>query len=398
MTNIIELQMNTKSAADIQKGYPLLLQEAVLNPEVLKVEGSLLRIVDRHRRFIAKGYYGIQNKGVGWVLTRNEEEAIDFRFFESKIAAAIKRRESFFHDEQTTAFRVFNGEGDGIGGLTIDYFDGFYMVSWYSEGIYSMRHHVYGVLDKLTTYRGVYEKKRFDTKGRYIEQDDYVKGERGDFPIVIKENGMHFAVDLNDGAMTGIFLDQRDVRKAVRDRYAEGKRVLNTFSYTGAFSVAAALGGAVQTTSVDLAKRSLAKTIEQFSVNGIDYEQQDIKVMDVFDYFRYAKRHELKFDLVILDPPSFARSKKYTFSTAKDYPALLQDAIAITEKKGIIVASTNNASFGMKKFKSFIDKAFKESGSTYKIVEESSLPKDFRANRDFPEFNYLKVVILQKLK
>lgn len=398
MTNTIELLINAKSVEQIQKGYPLLLQEAVMNPEVLTTEGSILRIVDRNRRFIAKGYYGIQNKGVGWVLTRNEEEAIDFRFFESKIAAAIKRRESFFNDEQTTAFRVFNGEGDGIGGLTIDYFDGFYMVSWYSEGIYSMRHHVYGVLDKLTTYRGVYEKKRFDTKGQYIEQDDYVKGERGDFPIVVKENGMNFAVDLNDGAMTGVFLDQRDVRKSIRDRYAAGKHVLNTFSYTGAFSVAAALGGAVQTTSVDLAKRSLPKTIEQFSVNGIDYEQHDIKVMDVFDYFRYAKRHELKFDLVILDPPSFARSKKYTFSTAKDYPALLQDAIAITEKNGFIVASTNNASFGMKKFKTFIDKAFKESNSTYKIVEESSLPKDFRTNRDFPEFNYLKVVILQKLK
>ncbi|WP_224654302.1 class I SAM-dependent methyltransferase, partial [Escherichia coli] len=82
--------------------------------------------------------------------------------------------------------------------------------------------------------------------------------------------------------------------------------MLNTFSYTGAFSVAAALGGARETTSVDLAKRSLPKTIEQFSVNGIDYEAQNIKVMDVFDYFRYAKRHELKFDVVVLDPPSFA--------------------------------------------------------------------------------------------
>ena len=272
------------------------------------------------------------------------------------------------------------------------------MGSWYSEGIYFMKHHVYGVLDKLVNYKAVYEKKRFDTKGQYIEQDDFVKGTPGDFPIIVKENGMNFAVDLNDGAMTGIFLDQRDVRKALRDKYSEGKHVLNTFSYTGAFSVAAALGGARETTSVDLAKRSLPKTIEQFSVNGIDYEAQNIKVMDVFDYFRYAKRHEMKFDVVVLDPPSFARSKKYTFSTAKDYPALLKDAIDITEKKGIIIASTNNASFSMKKFKTFIEKGFADAGSRYKILEESSLPKDFRTNRDFPEFNYLKVVILQKLK
>ncbi|GKV54984.1 methyltransferase [Sporosarcina sp. NCCP-2222] len=398
MTKTIDVQVNAQSTAAFKKGYPLILKDAVVQPEVLKEEGTIIRLVDKYGKFIAKGYYGNQNKGVGWVLTRKDEEPIDFTFFESRMKSAFARRDSFMEDSETNAFRLFNGEGDGIGGLTIDYFDGYYVVSWYSEGIYSMKHHVYGVLDKLVEYKAIYEKKRFDEKGQYVEQDDFVKGTPGDFPIIVKENGMNFAVDLNDGAMTGIFLDQRDVRKSIRENYAEGKNVLNTFSYTGAFSVAAALGGAVKTTSVDLAKRSLPKTIEQFSVNGIDYEQQDIKVMDVFDYFRYAKRHELKFDLVVLDPPSFARSKKHTFSTAKDYPALLQDAIAITAKKGIIVASTNNASFGMKKFKTFIEKAFSESGSTYKILEESSLPKDFRANRDFPEFNYLKVVILQKLK
>ncbi|MCM3710394.1 class I SAM-dependent rRNA methyltransferase [Sporosarcina luteola] len=398
MTKTIDVQVNAQSIAAFKKGYPLILKDAVINPEVLQEEGSLIRLVDKYRKFIAKGYYGNQNKGIGWVLTRDENEEIDFAFFESKIAAALSRRESFFEDSETTAFRIFNGEGDGIGGLTIDYFDGYYMVSWYSEGIYSMKHHVYGVLDKLVEYKAVYEKKRFDTQGQYIEQDDFVRGIPGDFPIIVKENGMNFAVDLNDGAMTGIFLDQRDVRKALRDKYSEGKHVLNTFSYTGAFSVAAVLGGARETTSVDLAKRSLPKTIEQFSVNGIDYEAQNIKVMDVFDYFRYAKRHELKFDVVVLDPPSFARSKKYTFSTAKDYPALLKDAIDITEKNGIIIASTNNASFSMKKFKTFIEKGFADAGSRFKILEESSLPKDFRTSRDFPEFNYLKVVILQKLK
>jgi len=400
MTKTIDLQVNARNIKDFKKGYPLILKDAIINSGVLatEAEGTIVRLVDKDRQFVAKGYYGLQNKGLGWVLTRKEVETIDFDFFESRIAAALARREALFADAYTTAFRVFNGEGDGIGGLTIDYFDGYFMVSWYSEGIYSMKHHVYSVFDKIIEYKGIYEKKRFDTKGGYIEQDDFVKGEQGEFPIIVKENGMNFAVNLNDGAMTGIFLDQRDMRKAVRDKYSEGRNVLNTFSYTGAFSVAAVLGGAIKTTNVDLAKRSNAKTIEQFSVNAIDYEQQDIKVMDVFDYFRYAKRNDLKFDLIILDPPSFARTKKYTFSTAQDYPALLMDAISITEKNGIIVASTNNASFGMKKFKTFIDQAFEEAGSRYKILEESTLPKDFRTNRDYPEFNYLKVVIVQKTK
>src|SRR5699024_1460376 len=252
------------------------------------------------------------------------------------------------------------------------------------------------VLDELGNYKAIYEKKRFSSKGQYMQEDDFVKGVRGNFPVIVTENGMNYAVYLNDGAMVGIFLDQRNVRKAIRDKYAKGKHVLNTFSYTGAFSVAAVVGGAAKTTSVDLAKRSKSKTIEQFSVNGIDYEQQDIIVMDVFDYFKYANRKKLKFDLVILDPPSFARSKKHTFRAAKDYTKLVKDTITITEKNGIIAASTNNATFGMKKFKGFIDRAFKETGDKYELLREYTLPSDFKVLDGFLQGNYLKVVIVKK--
>ncbi|MEB2301463.1 class I SAM-dependent rRNA methyltransferase [Lysinibacillus xylanilyticus] len=397
MTQSIALQINKPFSDQLKKGYPLISKDAVDARRLPEEEGALLRLMDNHNRFIGTGYYGLQNKGIGWVLTTDANETIDKAFFMKKLKKAIQNREAFFNNPHTTAFRIFNGEGDGIGGLTIDFFDSYYMISWYSAGIYSFKEDVYEALAETVNYKAIYEKKRFDTKGQYLEQDDFVMGTPGEFPIIVSENNMKYAVNLNDGAMTGIFLDQREVRLAIRERYAEGKNMLNTFSYTGAFSVAAALGGAVKTTSVDVAKRSLAKTIEQFSVNSIDYESQDIKVMDVFNYFKYAQRHNLKFDLVVLDPPSFARTKERTFSTAKDYPKLLVDTIAITEKNGIIVASTNNASFGMKKFKSFIDQAFKETKTAYKIVEEFNLPKDFRATREYPEFNYLKVVFIQKL-
>ncbi len=395
MELIREIYVKPKFIKQMTNGFPLILKEAVDMPEVPIEEGAIVHLVDAHGGYIATGYYGEQNKGIGWVLSRKQKEVIDVRFFTKKIREAAEKRANFYDAEDTTAFRVLNGEGDGIGGLTIDYFDGFYMVSWYSEGIYTFREMVYEALNKALDTRGIYEKLRFNTNGQYVEQDDYVSGEKGEFPLIIQENGMNFAVDLNDGAMTGIFLDQRNVRKALRDHYSMDKTVLNTFSYTGAFSVAAALGGATSTTSVDLAKRSLAKTIEQFAVNGIDYESQYIKVMNVFDYFSYAARHHLKFDVVVLDPPSFARTKKMTFSTAKDYPKLLQDALNITADNGIIIASTNNASFDMKKFKSFIDKACKQASKGYKILEQHQLPEDFRTPHNFPEFNYLKVVILQ---
>ncbi|MEK3979298.1 class I SAM-dependent rRNA methyltransferase [Psychrobacillus sp. FSL K6-2836] len=394
MRNELDIKVTETLAQDLQKGVPILMKDGFHETESLE-EGSILKLKNAAGKFIGKGYVGKQNKGIGWLLTKNENEKIDKSFFQKKIATAISHREDYYHNTDTTAFRIFNGEGDGIGGLIIDYFDGFYLISWYSEGIYSFKDMILEALEASVSYKGIYEKKRFDTKGQYVEDDDFVKGERGEFPLNVKENGQHFAIYLNDGAMVGVFLDQRDVRKTIRDNYSKGKTVLNTFSYTGAFSVFAASGGATKTTSVDLAKRSLSKTTEQFEVNGIDVEKQDIIVMDVFDYFKYAKRKELSFDMVILDPPSFARSKKYTFSSAKDYTKLLMDAINITEKNGVIVASTNNATFGMKKFKTFVEKAFKESNRKYTIEEEFSLPSDFRTSPLFKEGNYLKVLFIK---
>ncbi|WP_307343164.1 class I SAM-dependent rRNA methyltransferase [Metabacillus malikii] len=380
---------------NFKSGYPLINRDMISNSEVLKKEGSIIELYDERNQFLGKGYFGIQNKGIGWILTNNKEEQINQLFFERKLNTALSERRKLYQDSETTAFRVFNGEGDGIGGLTIDYYDGYYVVSWYSEGIYTFKDYVIQTLLNEKGTLGIYEKKRFDRKGKYIEDDDFVAGERAVFPLVVKQNGIKFATYLNDAAMVGVFLDQREVRKQIRDHYAKGKTVLNTFSYTGAFSVSAALGGATKTTSVDLANRSKAKTIEQFQVNGLDESDHEIIVEDVFHYFKYAVRKKLKFDMVILDPPSFARSKKHTFSASKDYPDLLKQAIEITNTNGIIVASSNCSTFNMKKFKEFIQKAF--DGRKYKIVEEYTLPSDFKTIKEFKEGNYLKVVFIKKL-
>ncbi len=398
MQSEVTVKIKPKFIKEIKSGYPLILKDAIQNLNDVREEGTIIKVVDEKNQFIGKGYYGKQNKGYGWILTRKESEQINQSFFESKIKSALHKRKQFYKSSDTTAFRVVNGEGDGLGGLIIDYYDGYYVVSWYSEGIYTFRDEIIAALQKVANFKGIYEKKRFDTKGKYIEGDDFVAGERGEFPLIVKENGVNFAVYLNDGAMVGVFLDQRNVRKQIRDKYAKGRTVLNMFSYTGAFSVFAELGGASKTTSVDLANRSLSKTIEQFSVNEVDYEAQDIIVEDVFLYFKYAAKKKMKFDMVVLDPPSFARSKKYTFSAAKDYKNLLKETIAITENNGIIVASTNCSAFDMKKFKGFIDTAFKEMNGKYKILEEHSLPEDFRTIDQFKEGDYLKVVFIEKIK
>lgn len=395
MTKPLYIKVKTKYAIKLKNGYPLIEKEAIENNTLLGEEGQLLKLVDERNTFIGIGYYGLQNKGIGWVLSQNENENINKAFFVRKFQEAFKKRKALFTDDNTTAFRVFNGEGDGLGGITIDYYDGFYMIQWYSKGIYFFREVIVEALCDSGDYKGIYEKKRFDQKGQYVEDDDFVTGERGAFPLIVKENGVNFAVYLNDGAMTGIFLDQREVRKAIRTRYSKGAEVLNMFSYTGAFSVNAALGGATMTTSVDVANRSRSKTLEQFAVNNVDGEKQQIVVDDVFQYFKYAARKGRLFDLIVLDPPSFAKTKKRTFSAAKDYTQLLKETIAITKDEGVIVASTNSSAFDMRRFKQFIQTACKETETDYTILEEYRLPDDFQTTKSFPEGNYLKVVFIK---
>ena len=397
MSREISIVIKPEYIKNYSNGHPLISKESVVDWSKVK-EGSLLNLTNSKGKFIAQGYHGIQNKGYGWVLSLHKEEKIDVSYFAKKIVTALKYRDEFFSDKHTTAFRVFNGEGDGIGGITIDYFDGFFLITWYSLGIYEFKDEILKALKQSVDYKGIYQKKRFDGKGKYLEDSsDFVCGKEADAPIIVKENGASFAIYLDDGAMVGVFLDQKEVRKAIRDRYSKNKTMLNTFSYTGAFSIFGALGGSKKTTSVDLAKRSLAKTREHFKINNIDLKSQDIIVEDVFHYFKYALKKKLLFDLVVLDPPSFARSKKHTFSASKDYVNLLKEAIQITKKGGIIVASTNSAKFSMMTFSDFISKAFRELNTRFEVKERFSLPKDFRVLDKFKEGDYLKVVFIKKV-
>lgn len=398
MKTMINIKVNKKAAEKLRGGYPLIERDSVQNPKALKEEGTILRLLDDKKNYIGTGYYGVQNKGVGWIISQEPEEYIDTAFFAKKIEAAAQKRKELMADPDTTAFRFFNGEGDGLGGLIIDYYDGFYVIHWYSEGIYSFQKEILAAMRDTLSFKGIYEKKRFDQKGQYIEDDDFVEGERGDFPMLVKENGVNFAVDLNDGAMTGVFLDQREVRKAIRERYSRNAEMLNMFSYTGAFSVCSALGGALKTTSVDVANRSKPKTIQQFEANGLDPSAHEIIVEDVFHYFKYAARKERTFDLVVVDPPSFAKTKKRTFSAAKDYTKLLKETIDLTKNGGVIVASTNSSAVSVKSFKQFIKTACKEKGVGYDILEHYSLPEDFRTLEAFPEGNYLKVFFVKIMK
>ncbi|MCO4328950.1 class I SAM-dependent rRNA methyltransferase [Staphylococcus hyicus] len=369
--------------------YPLIVETDIYKSDRLN-EGDLFQLKSAKGEFIATCYVGRQHKGLGWVLAYDSEEKINTAFFKSLFQQAYEVRTYYYHIEGTNAFRIFNGEGDGVGGLTIDHYDGHLLVQWYSEGIYQFRAHILEAIQAVFPFKSIFEKTRFKNE---IIKSGWVLGEKPQFPIVIEENYTFYNVHLDDGPMTGIFLDQKEVRKKLRDYYSHGKRVLNLFSYTGAFSIIAASNGA-KTTSVDLANRSRQLTEENFGVNGIDPNTHAIYVMDTFDYFKYAERHGYTYDTIVIDPPSFARNKKKTFSVTKDYGLLIQNALNLLNPGGTLILSTNHSMYTLNAFKNTIKTTLNQANVSYHFDEVMGLPKDFKTHPHYKPSKYLKVVFV----
>lgn len=343
--------------------------------------------------FLGTSYLSQQNKGLGWFVS-TDKVTFNQAFFEALFRQAKEKRSAYYQDESTTAFRLFNQEGDGFGGLTVDLYGDYAVFSWYNSYVYQSRKVISEAFRQVfPEVLGAYEKIRF--KGLDYESA-HVYGQEAPEFFTVLENGVLYQVFMNDGLMTGIFLDQHEVRGSLVDGLAMGKSLLNMFSYTAAFSVAATMGGASQTTSVDLAKRSRELSQAHFQANGLSTDDHRFIVMDVFEYFKYAKRKGLTYDVIVLDPPSFARNKKQTFSVAKDYHKLISQSLEILNPGGIIIASTNAANVSRKKFTEQIDKGF--AGRSYQILNKYGLPADFAYNKKDESSNYLKVISMKVSK
>ena len=361
--------------------------------ENVNLKDQEVEVQSQEGTFLGTAYLSQQNKGLGWFVSK-DKVAFNQAFFETLFRQAKEKRSAYYQDDLTTAFRLFNQEGDGFGGLTVDLYGDYAVFSWYNSYVYQIRQTISEAFRQVfPEVLGTYEKIRF--KGLDYESAHVYGQEAPDFFTVL-ENGVLYQVFMNDGLMTGIFLDQHEVRGSLVDGLAMGKSLLNMFSYTAAFSVAAAMGGASQTTSVDLAKRSRELSQAHFQANGISTDDHRFVVMDVFEYFKYAKRKGLTYDVIVLDPPSFARNKKQTFSVAKDYHKLISKSLEILNPGGIIIASTNAANVSSQKFTEQIDKGF--AGRSYQILNKYGLPADFAYNKKDESSNYLKVISMKVSK
>ena len=385
-----KIRVSKRVEKKLAKGLVLLEASDLEN---VNLKNQEVEVHSQEGNFLGTAYLSQQNKGLGWFVSI-DKVTFNQAFFETLFRQAKEKRSAYYQDELTTAFRLFNQEGDGFGGLTVDLYGDYAVFSWYNSYVYQIRKVISEAFRQVfPEVLGTYEKIRF--KGLDYESA-HVYGQEAPEFFTVLENGVLYQVFMNDGLMTGIFLDQHEVRGSLVDGLAMGKSLLNMFSYTAAFSVAAAMGGASQTTSVDLAKRSRELSQAHFQANGISTDDHRFIVMDVFEYFKYAKRKDLTYDVIVLDPPSFARNKKQTFSVAKDYHKLISQSLEILNPEGIIIASTNAANVSRQKFTEQIDKGF--AGRSYQILNKYGLPADFAYNKKDESSNYLKVISMKVSK
>ena len=385
-----KIRVSKRVEKKLAKGLVLLEASDLEN---VNLKDQEVEVQSQEGTFLGTAYLSQQNKGLGWFVS-TDKVTFNQAFFEALFRQAKEKRSAYYQDDLTTAFRLFNQEGDGFGGLTVDLYGDYAVFSWYNSYVYQIRKVISEAFRQVfPEVLGTYEKIRF--KGLDYESA-HVYGQEAPEFFTVLENGVLYQVFMNDGLMTGIFLDQHEVRGSLVDGLAMGKSLLNMFSYTAAFSVAAAMGGASQTTSVDLAKRSRELSQAHFQANGLSTDDHRFIVMDVFEYFKYAKRKGLTYDVIVLDPPSFARNKKQTFSVAKDYHKLISQSLEILNPGGIIIASTNAANVSRQKFTEQIDKGF--AGRSYQILNKYGLPADFAYNKKDESSNYLKVISMKVSK
>ena len=289
-----------------------------------------------------------------------------------KILAAIEKRRTIDR-KKTNAVRLVDGPGDELPGLIIDDFAGRWLAQTFSETNPSLG----GDLG----FHSLYWKPLVKNASAAPQ---YLAGESITGPFVILESGMAFEIDFHAGISPGIFLDQRINREKLR-LIAGGKKILNTFSYTCAFGVAAAVGGA-STTNVDLSRRYLDWGKRNYQLNKISAENHEFLVGDVFDWLRRVRKQGRKFDLVILDPPTFSRDRKsHVFRVQHDYGRLVQLASECLGREGVILCCTNFRRVSSEAFLSLLKTGIRRPCK----ASNGLMPPDFTGER------YLKSIWLQ---
>ena len=305
-------------------------------------------------------------------------------FITERVHAALELRAMLF-DKTTNAHRLISGEGDFLPGITVDRYERYAVVQTYADCLETILPEVVRALSKGS----------FPPKGIVRRVDGVMEVLWGELPppeLTILENGLKIIANLYDGQKTGLFLDHRDNR-ALLGRLANGKTVLNLFAYTGAFSLYAARGGASKISSVDIAPAAMVDAKRNFALNGFDPTEHDFLAADCFTLLEKYVKEGKTFDLVILDPPSLARSKDNRYAAARAYKKLNLLALRCVNDGGMLASASCTSQISPEHFKEILLEAALDARRRLQILQENGHAPDHPVPVAFPEGRYLKFVL-----
>lgn len=377
----------------LQNGHLWIFSGALQQPPYWIEPGGLVDVKSSTGQFVARGYYNPQTDIAIRILTCDVEQAVDFDFFRGRIAEAVALRQVFDPD-RTNAYRLINAEGDGLPGLVVDRYAEILVVQIHTQGMERQRPLVIQALLEETGARGILLRNDGQARrreGMEVEEPQVVAG-GVPTSVAVRENGVLFMVDPWQGQKTGFFLDQRDKREALR-KYTRAKRLLNCFSYTGGFSVYAALSGsATHVTSVDISETAIEAAREHFLLNGLDPNQHEFQNADVFDYLEQAQREKQLFDVVVLDPPAFAKTQSNRAQALKAYRRLNTLGMQVLRPGGILLTCSCSGVIGMDDLLGALAQSAQRLQRAVQLLETYTHGVDHPVNLAMPETSYLKAV------
>jgi 23S rRNA (cytosine1962-C5)-methyltransferase len=353
------------------------------------VDGDIVSVYDSRKRFLARGHF--QNATIAVRIVSFEERDINQSFFTEKIGNAIQLRKNLgLFSSDNSICRLVHGEGDGLPGLIIDFYENVAVIQCHSIGMYNSLSYINKALQKnIADLEAVYSKSSDTLHNKEIAKDAFLFGDVS-VPHLAKERGICFSIDWITGQKTGFFIDQRENRTLLGN-YAKGKKILNTFCYSGGFSLSALHAGAKEVHSLDSSKKAIELTDANIALNKFKGKHKSI----VADAMEYLKNIDNSYDIIVLDPPAFAKHRDKRHQAIQGYKRLNEMAIKAIKPGGIIFTFSCSQVVDKYLFTNTVIAAAINSRRNIRILEQLHQPSDHPINAFHPEGEYLKGLVIQ---
>ncbi len=396
--NTIRVPMDV--ARHLRAGHPWVYREAVGARPLRDEPGAVVDVVDVDGELVGRGLH----EGDGTIAVRmwtHDDRPLDAQLVATRVRRAIALRRRFCDFDKLGCLRLINGESDGMPGIVVERYGDYLVTQLFSPAIAhaaGLRDALYDVLVAELAPKAIYEQRRHRSLGGEAPRQagaELVRGAAAPVELEVAEDDLRFGVDVTSPLSTGLFADLREGRRGIR-AYAQGRRVLNLFSYTGAISVYAMAGGATEVCAVDVAAKAHARARKNFAASGFDPEKAEHVVGDSFKVLARMVERKRTFDLIALDPPAFASAAARggkPWSALRDYAELVAASLAVLAPDGLLAAASSTHKISSDEFDGALAEGAAMAGCGLAVLERRGLPVDFPVHPGFPEGNYLKFAI-----